>query len=415
MLSTILPSVSPDQFAASTRLSGVLRAAARAAISNPRNAGPYAGPITITDAGATLPAQTNLFFTFATGGSVATTIWRWNGGRFVFSNGLARFASAFIDATTTAPGLGAGGTANWWRASIMAASRYVALRLQPNANPYRILIDDRYVSSAGTVLGTTTGTAHQYLLLDFGTRGARKITIEGMQTAGIAGAYVEPTGTLWPVDVADQPRGVFLGDSYVVGAAATNYADGVAPVMFDWLGARGLASGSGGTGWATTNSAFRLDERIARGDLLLDGTPDFVCLMASVNDRVRDPALVQANSLAGLQSARAQLPGVPIVVFGCMPMPAGPLSGSPSLVTSETAVMAAVAAFADPLCRFVPVAGDPAGAWTTGTGAAGTETGSGTADWMFNADRTHLNDAGCAVIGRRYAATLVAALAAMPH
>ena len=105
------------------------------------------------------------------------------------------------------------------------------------------------------------------------------------------------------------------------------------------------------------------DERIAAGDLGMSyHAPEAIFLMASVNDRNRDSAVVQANALAGLVEARRQYPEVPIVVFGCIPAPAGPLTGSPSITSTEQAVAAAVAAFADPLCRFVPIAADPLGA-----------------------------------------------------
>ncbi|WP_315764605.1 SGNH/GDSL hydrolase family protein [Sphingomonas sp. Y38-1Y] len=411
MLAVTLPAASPARLDFAERHARLMRAARTAAISNPRSAGAYAGSLTITDNGAALPAVTPLHYPF---GVPTTGVWRWHGGQFTASNGGGRFTSAIIDASTGNLGLGNGRASNFWRASVMVSARYLTLRLFPTSSPYRLLIDGRYVSLAGTTLATTTGTTHQYLLLDFGLRDVREVTLEGHASSGLVGGYVEATGRAWPVDHHDRPRVAFLGDSYVLGSAASLYGDGAAPMMGDWLGARMLASGSGGTGWNHANaSVYRFDQRIAAGDLALDGEPELICLMASVNDRARDAGVVQVNALAGLREARRRHPGVPIVVFGCMPAPLGPLTGTASITAAELAVQAAVSALADPLCRFVPVTTDLDGAWASGTGRAGATTGSGNADWMFASDGVHPSPEGCAALGKRYAQAAIAALGTM--
>ncbi|SFS10895.1 SGNH/GDSL hydrolase family protein [Sphingomonas jatrophae] len=413
MLSTLLPAASPAMLAASMRGARLLRVARAAHALNPRNAGPYAGPSTITDNGAAIPTQTSAAFPFT---AAAPGVWTTNGGRPFSAGGAFRFQSATIFTSGGNGGLNDGKNVNFWRATANVHARYLAVKLYPTAASYRFIVDGRYVSPTGTVLATTTGGTAQHVLLDFATRGLRQVTIEGQGTCGFGGAYVEPTGKVFPVDTSEDVRLAFLGDSYVYGSAASHLADGLVPVMADWLGMRALASGSGGTGWNQTNqaTAWRFDQRIAQGDLSLDTVPpDVIALMASVNDRLRDSAVVQANALTGLQTARALHPGVPILVFGCVPIPNGPLTGTPSLTSTEQAVQAAVTTFADPLCRFVPVTLDPAGAWSTGTGAIGAETGSGNADWLFVADKTHLSDEGCAAMGRRYAAAALGALGGM--
>jgi hypothetical protein len=57
---------------------------------------------------------------------------------------------------------------------------------------------------------------------------------------------------------------------------------------------------------------------------------------------------------------------VPIVVFGCI---AAPNKVASQVTAAETAVAAAVAAFGDPLCRFVPIDTDARGKWVTGLGS----------------------------------------------
>ncbi|WP_288486349.1 SGNH/GDSL hydrolase family protein, partial [uncultured Novosphingobium sp.] len=221
-----------------------------------------------------------------------------------------------------------------------------------------------------TVTGTTTGNADQYLTLDFGSRAVRRIVVEAMRTGRLNGGFVEDGAALWPADQTEAPHAVFLGDSYVFGSGPDITADGVAVQMADRLGLSLQASGSGGTGWnQSATSVYRFDQRIANGDLSLGyQAPEVIFLHASVNDAYagQNAATLQANALSGLRSARAQFPGVPIVVFGCI---AAPNRMAATITTAEAAVSAAVAALGDPLCRFVPVDGDPGGRWVTGLGS----------------------------------------------
>lgn len=417
MLTITCPAASPTQLRALARLDRILRNAARAKLANPRNAGLATG-VTITDTGATLPAAVSPSNgALITGNpAVDTGIWTVGGGKPLYvsyhaSGNLYAFPSAYIAATGGTVGLNTGANNSCWRVSARAVSRYFAAKLRPTTVPYRVLVDGRYVSTAGTTLGTTSGSTPQYLLLDFGSRATRVVTIEGQAACGFGGAFVEATGKLWPDDRADTVRASFIGDSYVYGSAATALGDGIAPVLGDWLGAVMQASGSGGTGWVADagGTAYRFDERIANGDIALGGTaPDILFLMASVNDRTSSAATVTANALAGLGAARALYPDTPIVVFGC----AG-ASYVANVLANEAAVQAAVTQFADPLCAFVPVSTDAAGAWVSGSGKAGSTAGDGISDWATASDGTHPTDEGAAMLGRRYAMAALAALEAM--
>lgn len=404
MLATMTPAATPAQLAAATHRARLLAAADRARMSNPRNAGPYTGPLTVTDRAAAAPPETPSPYGYC---GAAPGVWRVNGGTPLLVSGAWRFCSAIIGATGGTIGQNNGRNANFWRATVEVNARYLTLRLYPSPLPYRLIVDGRYVSTAGIVPATTSGGALQHLLLDFATRGVRQVTVEGQYGQGFAGGFTEATGQLRRPD-DDVPAMTFLGDSYVFGSSATLLGDGIVPVMGDWMGVRVHASGSGGTGWATPAN-LRFDERIAAGDLSLgDAAPDLVCLMASINDRARDMGMVQANAAAGLRGARAKHPGVPIVVFGCLPAATGGTT-----LACEQAVQAAVAQVADAQTAFVPVTGDATGAWVTGTGRIGATSGAGTSDWATVPDGIHPGDEGCAYIGRRYAAAAVAALRAM--
>lgn len=358
MLAVISPAASPREVSNQRLLSRLRRAVSRAGLSNPRNAGLHPSPPVVTDNGATSPAVTagNPYACNA----VSQGVWHVVGGRY---GSGGRISAGLQDAL-------ANELNTYARWEVMADSRYFTARLGPTTVPYRFIVDGRYVSLAGTVLATTTGNTDQYLTLDFGTRGVRRIVVEAMRTGRLNGGFVEDGASLWPVDASEIPHAVFLGDSYVFGSGPDLTADGVAVHMADRMGVALQASGSGGTGWnQTATGVYRFDQRIANGDLALGyRAPEVVFLHASVNDAYtgQSAATVQANALAGLRSARAQLPGVPVIVFGCI---AAPNRTAAAVTLAENAVAAAVAAFGDSLCRFVPIDGDPGGKWVSGLGS----------------------------------------------
>jgi hypothetical protein len=358
MLSVMLPAASPTDLANQRRLERLRRAAARAMLANPRTGGLHPQPPTITDHGTTNPAITAATSYPCNGPNRG--VWHVVGGRYGIGG---RISAGVQDA-------GANEINSYARWEVMADSRYLTARVGPTTVPYRFLVDGRYVSLGGTVLGATTGSVDQYLTLDFGTRAVRRIAIEAMRTGKFAGGFVEDGAALWPVDVSDVPHAVFLGDSYVFGSGPDLTADGVAVQMADRMGLALQASGSGGTGWnQTAVNVMRFDQRIAAGDLgLAYQPPEVIFLHASVNDVYagQDYATVQAHGLTGLRAARAQCPGVPIVVFGCI---AAPNRVAAQVAACEAAVANAVAAFVDPLCRFVPIESDPGGKWITGLGS----------------------------------------------
>ncbi|MET1755144.1 SGNH/GDSL hydrolase family protein [Novosphingobium sp. RD2P27] len=358
MLAVMIPAASPREIANQRLLDRLRRTAKAADISNPRIAGTVSTPPIVVDHGATFPALTSSTLYPCNG--VSQGVWHVVGGRYA-SGG--RISAGVQDGVPNQ----LNSYARW---EVMADSRYFTARLGPTSVPYRFIVDGRYVSLSGTVLETTTGNTDQYLTLDFGSRAVRRIVVEAMRTGRLAGGAVEDGAALWPVDASDVPHTVFLGDSYVFGSGPDLTADGVAVQMADRMGLALQASGSGGTGWNQSAShVYRFDQRIDNGDLgLAYHSPEVIFLHASVNDAYagQDNAIVKTNALAGLRSARAQFPGVPIIVFGCI---AAPNRSESFIAAAEASVAQAVAAFADPLCRFVPINGDPQGRWISGSGS----------------------------------------------
>lgn len=358
MLATILPAASPQNVANHRLLDRVRRASSKAALANPRILSVHSAPPTITDNASVSPSITSSNSYSCNGTSQG--VWHVVGGRY---GSGGRIRAGVQDAAPT-------DINTYARWEVMADSRYFTARLGPTTAPYRFIVDGQYISRTGTVLGAMTGSTDQYLLLDFGTRAVRRIVVEAMRTGRLAGGFVEDGAMLWPVDESEVPHVAFLGDSYVFGSGPELTADGVAVQMADRMGVAVQASGSGGTGWnQTSTSVYRFDQRIANGDLGLGyHAPEVIFLHSSVNDAYSGQSAdaVKANALAGLRSARAQYPTVPIVVFGCI---AAPNRSAVQVSLVETSVAAAVAELADPMCRFVPIEGDPVGKWVTGQGS----------------------------------------------
>jgi hypothetical protein len=345
--------------------------------------------------GYTLSALPNFFFR---SGGTATT--------------ADRVYSSVIGATGGNIGTNNGREGTFSRYAFIADANKVTFRINGSTERYRFIVDGQYVSKTGTLTAGTATTPHQYITLDFtsaGGRREREIIIEMQKNQGFVGAYVGQTEKLFQ-SATPQIRTVALGDSYCLGSSATLLGDGVDAVMADYLGwSNHMNSGSGGTGWATTSSAYTFLQRIQNGDLGLNGgIPDIICLQGSINDKNAAAATVTANCLAGLQAARAYAPNALIFVFGVWPA-AGGTNGTLSIADNEAAIGAAVTAFNDTRAWFIPINSAYGGAWLEGTGTTSSPTGTGNADaWMF--DNSHLGDYGCLVAGKLKASSILSIL-----
>jgi hypothetical protein len=350
-----------------------------------------AAPPVVTADGASLPGGQTVPFLRST----FTGFFRESGGLFEIS--LANFRSATIDTSNTR-------ATSFARVGFFADSTKVTLRLKGTTVPYRFIVDGEYVSLTGTLTAGTSGS--QYITLDFtsvGGRAMRLIEIDLQQDAGYVGVYVGATERCYTAP-AHAFRTASLGDSYVVGSEATIRSDGLHCVIADALGWRAhMNSGSGGTGWVVAPGiTYTFGQRIANGDLLLNGMPSAVILGGSVNDRTSTALAVQAAVEAGLRAVRTIIgPHAPIFMLGVFNPSA--MSGAPlSASAMETAIEAAVTAVADPLVFFIPITNAYGGAWLTSANLA-----------AMTADTAHLNNYACVELGKKAAAEARAKILAL--
>lgn len=373
-------------------LKTLARIAAVAYGKNPRAV--MAVPPTVTADGASLPVGQSTAFLRST----YPTFYRETGGLWRPSPG----------AFTAAVNIAGGTVSTYGRIRFMADAVKITFRLSGSTVPFRFRVNGEYVSLAGT---NSAGTGNQYMTLDFtsaGGRANREIELEIQQDQGFVGVYVGATERL-SESARAEIRTVSLGDSYVLGSAATVRGDGLHIRLADELGwTAHMNSGAGGTGWcANPASNYTFAERITNGDLLLNGAVNgAVVLGGSVNDRTFTAAAIQAACVVGLRSARQQIAaGVPIFLLGVFNAPVM-VGATTSAAAMEAALAAAVAEVGDPLVYFIPVTGAYGGAWLTGTGWVGATQGNGNADVLL-AENTHPNTYGCEVLGGGNAAAAI--------
>ena len=367
-----------SKYAALTKLRN---GASRARNANPRYRDrtksplhPSAGSITVTANGSTFPAQFSTIVYYGT----APTLFLQSGGQAIYYSGSDTTANRRVKAAKIAATGGNlsnndGATGTYGRFEFMADSAAFAVRVGPTTSAYRFIVDGYYLSLSGTVTSNTGPGTIESITLDFssaGGRAVRHIIVETQGPGSFGGVHVSPSERVWAPPTGDLLRSVLLGDSYAYGSSATNLADGFGAVMADCLGLRRHTnSGSGGTGWTTSNSSYNFGERISNGDIGLAGTPDLIFFMGSYNDRNADQATNAAAALAGMRAARLLYPNAVMATFGVFAGAAGPSAG---ILAAEAGIAEAVAAMNDPFNVFVPISPNSSDAWLRGTGNTST-------------------------------------------
>ncbi|SOC83133.1 hypothetical protein SAMN05421890_1578 [Ensifer adhaerens] len=380
-------------------------AAARAKRNNAFTRGVMSSPPTVTANGTTNPLSASVNKSVLSNASVFTTA-----GSFYFSGGVYRLKTAKIGATGGNLGLNDGSQCSAGRISVMIDSTKVAFRVMPTTAKYRFLVNGQYVDMAGTQTAATTGNTHEYILLDFtsaGGKATREIAIEMQSACGLVGVYADAAGRIYPLPKSSAfLRGVAVGDSYIGGNTQMSALGNLYCLqMADHLGIDlMMASGSGGTKWAADNAgALSFGNRIAAGDIgLIGAAPDYVFLMASINDSASLGSAITANSAAAIQFIRNTYPNALIFCFGCYD-PTGGSNATP-YQASENAFFAGVdASGVTKGIAKIPITTDADGSWIT----------SGNKADIIGADNTHMGDAGNATAGLWQANAVVRALASM--
>lgn len=327
------------------------------------------------------------------------TQWQYAAGKVTVFGGTPRFASPgyYFDSRWVTAAGGATKGPDYWTMEAMTEDTAIGVFVSGAVtNGIRIQVDGQLVSATPTTTGTSS---YNVLKIDFaGVRALRRITLEawggGWQFIGF---LTTPTGVVYPTN-PDPFKLMVLGDSVVDGTGCTWNGDGFPRHVANQLGVSNLVvSGDGGTGFVSVTGTGKQNFQTRTADVIAQ-TPDLLITAMSSNDYSQTPAATAAGVAAYLDTIRAALPTLPIILFGTMWHDA-------SLTTAqanETAVQAMVNARTDPFLKFVNTkvvsAGNTAPIW--GLGNTTSPTGSGSADWAFDGTAIHPNTEGSLFIGR---------------
>jgi hypothetical protein len=236
----------------------------------------------------------------------------------------------------------------------------------------RVAINGQYVSS-DMITMTGSPTALQITFPSSGAfYGPDEIEIEygaGMYHNGL---FIPSNANVWKP--APKPNFRVVGDSFVDNSYGFTYR------AAEMLGGTVWNAAIGGTGYTTNiNSSFGSVNRIASADYA-----NFNCSIwyGTVNDGSGN-ANITSNALSAFQAERQKIgPGVPLIVFGCT------INGNASRADRllyESKIKEAIDQTNDPDIYWVPITGDPSGAWFTNPG-----------NWSsYNSgDNIHPNNAG---------------------
>ncbi|MFZ5746854.1 MAG: GDSL-type esterase/lipase family protein [Pseudomonadota bacterium] len=289
---------------------------------------------------------------------------------------------------------------------------------------YRVLVDGCYVTPSVREDGLVAGGFNRLnIALADATRRLRRIDVELDRNGVIGGAVATYLDTLW-IGPADRVAAIgdvqalriaVLGDSVASSTGASWSHLGFAPRLGRILGGvavdvRQLAIGA--TGYVADGTRAgevqqsAMPERVE--ELSEQGPFDLIVFAAGLND----PGLpgIRGAVRRALARARMLAPFVPILVLGCW----APATGAtPALLACEAEIELGVRDVGDTLTAFIPVLGDPAGAWI--------DAGNGPIVNAANApgggapDGTHPGDIGHEYLARRCAIAIRAAIAAMAH
>ncbi|WP_407122754.1 SGNH/GDSL hydrolase family protein [Bradyrhizobium sp. STM 3561] len=269
---------------------------------------------------------------------------------------------------------------------------------------WRVEVNGQFLSKTGNA--TAAGGGEQQLVLDWsGVRSLRSYRFHPVSGGWFSRVGVDALSRV-SRPRKERVRAVFAGDSYTSGTGAT-YGDS------DWASIAAYLLGIDdpwhsaltGTGFLNPGTTWTARSHVSD---ITGASPDLVVIAYGTNDTGLSG--IQAEVLLYLQTIRASLANVPIVVLGPWPKATGP---SAAILTVESAVSAAVTQFNDPLCAFVPVSADTVGSWVFGTGFVGATNGSGNSDVYIDTDGIHPSNAGHEFLGRRAAAGIATALMAM--
>lgn len=283
---------------------------------------------------------------------------------------------------------------------------------------YRLLVDGKPTTELmQSVPGSSVGSAYMMKVdLRTGAMTPKRIRLEfsGMPLRGV---YLPPTDTLWmPTFQGD--RLMVLGDQLSDGSSMET--GGGAGTWFyrcaRYLGvADAWEQGTNGSGYITAGTADTFGNRLAAD--VTAYSPNRLIIWGGYNDSAGSQSSITTAAAALYTAIATNLPNCQTTVIGCWSP-----TGSPSSAITTTDVTLQNAAAAAGLPFISPITGTvygktgsavmTQGPWITGTGRAGSTTGSGIADWAIGSDGATPTDAGHVYLARRILGSLRALMPA---
>lgn len=205
-----------------------------------------------------------------------------------------------------------------WRAEGTFNAAKVGVQINANSAGvnFRILVDDVYVSLAGTTAAGASGAS--YILVDFtgvGGKASRKVAVE-FQNFQLWGGFFVAAGDTIAKPAGAPIRGMFAGDSFISSSTgASIVGDGFSLIAGDGLGIRDTwMSGVGSTGYVNTvgGTRYNLGQRITD---ITTSAADVVFIEMGLNDKTLLSSDIIAAVAADIVLIRAALPYAPIFVI----------------------------------------------------------------------------------------------------
>ncbi len=293
-------------------------------------------------------------------------------------------------------------------------SAKVAIQLPSNGAQYRVIVDGRYLTPSGYVIGGSDSWA----IIDWTSSSGKRPRTYRVETnksvSYFGGVSVLADASVWAEEDAAAIKSVYLSDSY---GAGSNYGPflggGSLPAQVGKL--LGIADmwnmSTGGTGDIATNggAAYSFAQRIAdTANKATIAAADVIFMQGSTNDQGSTQTAITAARLANLQALRAANPVAAIIVVGVPSINLTSVTSNAAQI--EAAVQSAVSTFNDRRTTFIPLATDTPpwvmGTWnnTSTPGATAGSTGGGNnAGFYIGGDNIHPPEIGTGYYARRIA------------
>lgn len=263
---------------------------------------------------------------------------------------------------------------------------------------FRLRVDGQ-LATARYIDGPPSNGSGYRVLIDFaGVRASRTYRLEMTSNHRFGGVAIGPADTLSASTTPMSPKIAWLGDSYTEGGSYNAAFESHVHQVGDLIGwTNVLNRGLGATGYLNDGGSpkVKFADRVTK-DIVNLG-PDVVFISGGHNDTSFTAASVAAQATAIVAAIQAALPATRIWLLS----PWSSHGAGSQFYIDLTAALGAVASARG--VHFIDTITDP---WFTGSGNAGSPSGSGNADLYIGADNTHPTLAGHTYAAGRLAALL---------